>query len=104
MSVDYYQCAACEKSLYEEEVGICGECEQNICCNCLVDVPKGVANKYGELLDPTLANDEGQIHSKHCPFCTGKKVSKGQLLDWLLSSRGLTREQAEREYLKVKKR
>lgn len=100
MSVEFHQCAACGKSLYEEEVGICEGCEQFICCYCLVAVPKGVADKYG--LDPRLVNDEG-IHSKHCPFCTGKKVSRGQLLDWLLSSRGLTREQAEREYLKVKK-
>lgn len=103
MGVRFYQCAACEKSLYEEFVGICEGCEQDICCDCLVAAAMTVASNVSELLDPRLLNDEGQIRSKHCPCCLGMKASTSQLLDWLLKIKGLTREQAEREYLKEKK-
>ena len=113
MSVDYRHCSSCEESLYDEYVGSCTKCGNNLCTSCLIndDVKSRFAHHYGykfdsknEELIKTLIEegfsledkdgkpyykdgdivDDSSILPKYCPYCSGNEIDREKVLDHLL--------------------
>ena len=113
MSVDYYSCSHCNKSVYEEYIGSCNKCGKELCTDCLIndDVKSKYAYRYGYVFDSSnpelmeryikegfeLYNDSGDpfyedgdiiddswINSKYCPFCSGTSVDRDRVLDYIV--------------------
>jgi len=114
MSVDFYHCDKCKRSVYEEYVGECNKCHSSLCTDCLVnnDVKYEYAHKYGYRFDsgnPELMSqyekegfslyrqdgspryddgdviDDSMIDSKYCPFCSGESINKELLFDFIVT-------------------
>lgn len=118
MSVEFYECDCCEESRYEEYVGHCSKCGHSLCSWCLIDkdgIDSRYANDYGVKCDGTKEQadeygfdigdykvgdviDDSGIDSKHCPFCSGNKVHDEDLLEYLLSRYGLSKDKVIQEY------
>lgn len=113
MGVDYYHCESCDESRYEEYVGNCQACGNNLCTYCLVNKEHDsrYAYEHGLRYDSTKPElmkqyeesgfnlndkdgkcyykdgdiiDDSGIQSKFCPFCTGKQVDRDAVLEYLL--------------------
>lgn len=129
MGVDFYHCASCEESRYEEYVGWCQGCSKGLCTACVVndDVKSDYAYQYGYKFDsgnPELMKkyeaegyslyrengesyyedgdvlDDSSISSNYCPFCTGVEVNRDEVLDYLLSKYDLKIEDVWKELRK----
>lgn len=102
MSVDYYACAVCGESLYEEFVGYCEKCGRNLCMDCLVKTEKFQWDKRNPYIIPDVRNKTGDIKKKHCPYCSGEKIADEDMVKFLLGKLGITYDQAA-EMFKEKK-
>lgn len=113
MSVDFYACKCCGESRYEEYIGSCNKCGENIgtCCVVNDDVKSKYAHNYGYKFDSSNSElmdryekegfslydkdgagnyeegdiiDDSGIDSKYCPFCSGETINKESLFDFIV--------------------
>ena len=95
MGVDYYACDCCGDALYEEYVSDCNSCGVYLCVDCLVD--KDGVSKDGRYTYP-FSGDDGEIDSKHCPYCEGSEIKESEFISFLLKNLGKSREEMEEEF------
>ena len=77
MSVETYDCDYCgNNGVYEEYIDNCESCGKRICYWCLLD--KHEDDKEAYTYPYINQETEDGIHKKHCPFCSGDKVSDSQ--------------------------
>jgi hypothetical protein len=123
MSVDFYSCDCCGESRYEECVHHCDKCQHSLCTYCLVndDINDQYTHQYCIRYDGSdemkkeygiddewiekgwvevggIIDDTG-IDPKYCPFCTGEKVAKEDVFDYLIKKLGLDYEELKQEFL-----
>lgn len=117
MSVDFYECDCCEKSVYEEYVGHCNKCGHSLCTDCLIndDIESSYAHEYGVICDGTSEQaekygfsagayeideiiDDTGIDSKYCPFCSGDEVHDEDLLKYLIKKYDIEKDDLIKEY------
>ena len=98
MSVDHYDCAACGTTgIYEEYTGDTECCGQRICSRCCIGEPDDGNTDY---IYGYTDRNHGEIRERHCPFCSGDKVSDRQVIDFLLNETGFTVDEVKRRILK----
>lgn len=131
MGVDYRHCEVCNESLYDEFVGSCTSCGNNLCTSCVVndDVDSRFAHHYGmrfdsnneEMVKELLADgyitkdengeydlaegeliDDSAILPKYCPFCQGDVIDNDAILKYLLKKYNLTAKKVWKEMKKNK--
>lgn len=84
MSVETYDCDCCgNNGVYDEYIENCESCGKRICYWCLLDKHDGDKETYTYPYR-NQETDDG-IHKKHCPFCSGDKISDRQRLDWIMN-------------------
>lgn len=107
MGVRYYQCAACNESIYEEAVARCASCSQFVCVTCAIRLPKGLGLRSGDIYDPdrcaALFDVDHCLLRSHCPMCRGRSVSNAQVTARLLSKTGTTAAQVKQQILAERK-
>jgi hypothetical protein len=107
MGVDYYQCAACKQSIYEESVARCASCNEFVCVWCAIRVPKQLKLKSGGIFYTrkcaSLFNEDNKLLSKHCPMCSGKAVSDKQAMTRLLKKSRTTRAKVDNQIVEERK-
>ena len=93
MSVDFYDCKACGTTgVYEECIAATECCGQRVCDKCVVGEPDEIEHNGEYIYDWCDMPGSGQVKKKHCPFCSGTKVSDKQVIEYLLNITGLDRE------------
>lgn len=95
MSVDYYACSCCGEAIYEEAIVSCKKCGKSICDECVVE------NEFeAEFYFPDeILNEQGELKSEYCPFCSGKEVAVDDLLEYALKKLDQDYNDLKNEYL-----
>lgn len=98
MSVDYFSCQCCGDARYEEAIISCEKCGASICNECIVLYSED--NNDCEYYFPNhVRNDDGELKSKHCPFCTGKSIDDQDLLKFIYKKYNIDEDQIKKEFL-----
>ena len=100
MSVDHYDCDVCgENGVYEELIEWCEDCGSGICHDCMIEK----SDAYPFIGSDLEINEDGEMKSKYCPFCSGNEVSDSQRIDMLLRLQGETLEWVDKKVLEKRK-
>jgi len=130
MGVDFYGCKCCGESKYSEHVGSCQNCGKSLCTSCLINdnINSSWAHEYGmhfeeDKLEEIMKElsmikedfydvtgkpywsegtiiDDTSILEKYCPFCSGDKINKETLFDYLVEKLDIDVERAWEDYKK----
>lgn len=80
MSDDHYDCAACHATgIYYQQIATCNNCWQYICYDCTL-----VKSEDSHYIGEDIRDEEENLDSKYCPFCSGEKISNRQKVEFLL--------------------
>lgn len=83
MSVETYDCDCCgNNGVYSEYIDYCESCGKRICYWCLLDKHDGDKETY--TYPYRNQETEDGIYEKHCPFCSGDKISDRQRVEFLM--------------------
>jgi hypothetical protein len=100
MSVDFYDCKACGTTgIYSECIASTECCGQKVCFNCVIGTPDTDEYSGDYIYDWCDMEGDAEIRKKHCPFCSGKKVSDKQLIEFLLERTGMSMKEARQVIL-----
>jgi len=98
MPVDHYDCDNCDRSgVYEKCIASCEKCGNMLCSNCIT----------AKLPDHPYIDEvtiEGEVESKHCPFCSGDSVSDSQRVEFLLEKFEVDPADLDREIIAKRKK
>lgn len=79
MPVESYDCEKCgQNGIYDEHIASCGRCGNLVCSDCLTERPTDHPFIY------QMTDDNEELESNYCPFCSGESISDSQRIEFLL--------------------
>lgn len=110
MGVDFLVCAACSDTfpdcgryvICNEDFGGCGE---RFCSEECAQYQRGLSEEDGDYgAFSRMTSDEQEREKSSCVDCRGENATDHNLLHFLLELTGMSREEAEKQYLLEKRK